>query len=238
MFRRSAQLPDRPEVDVHERGDERPAPPDAHGLLDVGRELELVLEVLGREEGAVDEPADVPGPVDDPEVAVLVDDPRVPRVDPAVLQRLPRGLGVLVVAGEDARAPVQDLARVADPQLDARQRRSHRVELHVAVLLDAHQRARLRHAVELLHVDAERAVELEQLRADRLARGIGHADTPHAQVVAQGAVDEHAADLVQHAIAKGNRARARGGAAPPAGRRRGRSGPDGAWAMMRRRCAP
>ena len=103
--------PHRPQVDVDERGHEGPARPHAHRLLDVRRELELVLEVLRREERAVGEPADVPGPVDDLEVAVRVDDARVARVDPAVLEGLARGLGVLVVADEDARAPVEHLAR-------------------------------------------------------------------------------------------------------------------------------
>jgi hypothetical protein len=38
---------------------------EGHRLADVGEELELVLEVLGREQGAVGELADVLHPVDD-----------------------------------------------------------------------------------------------------------------------------------------------------------------------------
>src|SRR5439155_17663136 len=90
------------EVDVDERGHEGPRVADADRLLDVRGELELVLEILGREERAVGQAPDVLGPVDDLEVAVAIEDASVAGVDPAVLQRLPRRLGVLEVAPEDA----------------------------------------------------------------------------------------------------------------------------------------
>src|SRR2546426_1886042 len=47
--------------------------------------------------------------------------------------------------------------------------RSHRVQAHVAILLDGDEHARLGHAIELLDVDAERAEEDEDLGADGLA---------------------------------------------------------------------
>ena len=45
-------------------------------------------------------------------------------------------------------------------------------------------------AVELLHVDAERAVEVEDLRPHRLARGVGDAHAAHAERVLERPVDQ------------------------------------------------
>jgi len=70
----------------------------ADRLLDVRGELELVLEVLGREERGVGQAPDVLGPVDDLEVPVAIEEAGVTGVDPAVLQGLPRRLGVLEIA--------------------------------------------------------------------------------------------------------------------------------------------
>src|SRR6185436_7319053 len=94
--------PDRRDVDVEERGHVGAVLSDADRLTDVGRELELVLQVLRREQRAVSEPTHVAGPVDDAEMPVLVDDPRVTGMDPAVFLRLLGGLRVLVVGHEHA----------------------------------------------------------------------------------------------------------------------------------------
>ena len=115
----------RGEVDVEQRDHVGAPVTDAHRLLDERRELELVLEVLRREEGPAREPADVAGPVDDLEMSRAVDDAGVAGVHPAVLERLPRGVRVLVVAAEHAGAPEEHLAGVrGDPHLHARQRRA------------------------------------------------------------------------------------------------------------------
>src|SRR2546426_11691729 len=53
-------------------------------LLDRGEELQLVLEVLGSEQGAVGELADVLGAVDDAHVPVLVDVACVAGMEPAL----------------------------------------------------------------------------------------------------------------------------------------------------------
>src|SRR5213076_1722455 len=45
-------VPDRGEIDVDQRRHVQPVRADAHGFFDVRRELELVLEILRREEGA------------------------------------------------------------------------------------------------------------------------------------------------------------------------------------------
>ena len=57
-----------------------------------------------------------------------------------------------------------------------RRGRPDRVGAHRAVGLRGDIEERLGLAVELLQVEAERAVEGEEIGADRLARGIGDAD--------------------------------------------------------------
>ena len=57
-----------------------------------------------------------------------------------------------------------------------RRGRPDRVGAHRAVGLRGDIEKRLGLAVELFEVEAERAIEREQVRADRLAGGIGDAD--------------------------------------------------------------
>ena len=83
--RRSAQLPTAPDVDVDERADHVALVAERHRLLDVREELELVLDVVGREHRAVWRSLpDVLGAVDDLEVAVGVEEAGVAGVEPAV----------------------------------------------------------------------------------------------------------------------------------------------------------
>ena len=77
-------------------GDEVVAVAEGHHLLDVGKELQLVLDVFRREQRAVAELADILGAVDDLQVPGLgVEEAGVAGLDVAVrrhgLRRLPRG---------------------------------------------------------------------------------------------------------------------------------------------------
>jgi hypothetical protein len=91
-------------------------------------ELELVLEVLRREQGAVGEPPDVLHPVDDLHVAVGIEEPGVAGVEPALgILDLARRLGVLVVLAKQAVGADEELALRAEAQLDAGHRRADRV---------------------------------------------------------------------------------------------------------------
>ena len=113
-------VPDGGEVDVDERRHVRAVLPDADGLLHEGRELQLVLEVLRREERPVGQTGHVLGAVGDHEVAVSVQEAGAPRAHPAVLDEGLAGRRiVLLIALEDAGAPVEDLALRRDAQLDA-----------------------------------------------------------------------------------------------------------------------
>ena len=191
------------QVDVDEGADVGPLLPEGDGLLDVGAELQLVFQVARREQRVlpVGEVADVAGAVDDLQVPLVVQVASVARMHPAVrLQRLGGGVGVLVIAQEHAGTAVQDLAVGGDLELHLGHDRADGIGLHVAVRLHADEDAGLRHAVELLDVDAERAVEGENLRADGLAGGVGQADAAEAQVVLERPVDQRVAEAVQEGV--------------------------------------
>ena len=83
-------IADRGEFDVEHHRDEVAPVAERHRLADVGEELELVLDVFGREQLAADEPADVLGAVDDLELPVRLEHPGVAGLDEAVRRSAPR----------------------------------------------------------------------------------------------------------------------------------------------------
>src|SRR5207237_9370287 len=84
---------------------------EGDGFLEVGEELELVLQVLRREQRAVGELADVFRAVDDAQVPVLVDVAGVAGAEPAFgILRLVRRLRFLVVLLEQAWRADEELA--------------------------------------------------------------------------------------------------------------------------------
>ena len=83
---------------------------------------------------------------------------------------------------------------VGDLDLDLGRRLADRVRLDLAVGLDGDEDAGFGAAVELLQVDAERAVEIEDIRPDRLAGGVGQANPAEAQGVLERAVDQELAE--------------------------------------------
>ena len=124
--------------------------PQGHRLLDVGAELELVLDPLGGEGGAVGQARHVLEPVYDDQLAVGGEEAGVAGAQPAVGQGLGGGLRVLEVALEDAGAPDQHLPLVGDAHLHPRQRAAHRVGAHLAVPLHRRQGRALGAAIDLL----------------------------------------------------------------------------------------
>src|SRR3990172_3808292 len=192
---------DRVEVDVDERAHHVALVPERDRLADVGKELELVLEVLRREQRAVLQLADVLRAVDDLQVAVRVQIPGVAGVEPAVVRlHLGSRFGVLVVRLEEPRRADQDLAGVGHLDLDALHRRADGVDLHLAIRLHAHEHRGLGGPVELLQVDPDRAVEHEEIGSDRLAGGVGELHPAHAEDVAQRPVHEQVAEPVEAAV--------------------------------------
>src|SRR5579883_1772509 len=191
------------EIDVDEDSGIVAAMAEGHRLADRGEELELVLEIFGREERAVGEAADILGAVDDLELAALVEIAGIAGMDPAVRRlRLARRLGVLVVLLEHAGAAEHHLARLAHLELDAGDRPPHGIGPHLAVRLDGDEDRGLGRAVELFDVDAERAVEHEGVRPDRLACVIGEADAAHPEGVLERPVDEELAEPIAQLLAE------------------------------------
>src|SRR6202008_2011064 len=120
--------------------------------------------------------------------------PGIAGMDPAVRAFCGGGrFRVLVIALERARAFEQNLATLGDADVDAVDWRTDRVGFHGSIPLDAQEYRTLGHAVELLQIDPERAVEGEEVGSDRLARGIGEADAAEAQSILERPVNQHVA---------------------------------------------
>ena len=84
---------DRGEIDVDHTADEVAAVAIGHGFADIGKELQLVLDVFRREQRAVVEPADILGAVDDLQVAGLgVEEAGIAGLDVAVRRSSPRAV--------------------------------------------------------------------------------------------------------------------------------------------------
>ena len=198
---------DRGEIDVEHHRDEVAAVAVGHRLADVGKELQLVLDVLRREQRAVLELADILGAVDDLEMPGLaVEEPGVAGLDVAVgRHRLP-GLGlVLEVADELARRLELHLPRVGDPDVDVGRGRTDGVGIDLAVRLAGHIEERFGLAVELLQVHAERAIEREQVRPDRLAGGVGDPDPREPEHVLERRIDHELTQPIQQPAVKRHR---------------------------------
>ena len=209
----------RVEVDVEEGGAAVAVAAEHHRLEDVGEELELVLDVFGREHPPVGHLADVLGPVDDPQVpGIRIEEPGVAGGDPALGVAGRRGaLGIAVVLREGPGAAVEHLALLRDPDLHPRGGNADGVVAHLAVGLKRHQRRRLGLPVELLEVDADAAEEAEQFGPDRLARGVAHPHPPESERVLERAVDQHVADPVEEAVERTRRPPVENRPADPAG---------------------
>src|SRR3546814_5279847 len=77
-----------------------------------------------------------------------------------------------------------------DPNFDVDGRLADGIGRDLAVRLDGDENAGLGRAIELLQVHAERAVEVEDVGADRLAGGVGEADAREAE-----RSEEHTSEL-------------------------------------------
>ena len=181
----------RREVDVDESGAFAALVAKNHSLKDVGEELELVLHIFRRKEAPIGHLAHVLGAVDDAQVArALLDKARIARGDPAFgIFGVCGAFGVLVVFHKNTRRAVEDFAIVRDFQLHAGAGHAHGITAHLAIGLGGDEHRRLGLAVELFEVDAERTVEVENLRPDRLARRIANTHAAEPERVFQRAID-------------------------------------------------
>ena len=185
----------------------RPVLADHHRLADVRAELQLVLDEGRREPRAVGEPQDVGEPVDHDQVAPVVHEARVPRAQPAVTDRLRRGLGILVVAEEDVLACDEDLAALGDAHARPRRGLAQRLGADIGVGVQHADARRLGLAVHLLEVEPNGPEEPEDLRAEGGAARVGVADAREAELVEHGPERQHLGETLHQSRAGAHRIR-------------------------------
>ena len=174
------------EIDVDEGRDIRQvAAAKDHGFPNVGAEFEFILNELRTELGAVGQGHHVLGPVDDDEMAVLVEVARVARVQPAFfVNGFPGGLRVLVIPHHDRGRTHEDFACLfVDFHFRLGNGQAHRLELDVAIPVQHRDTADFRLPVDLFQVDSQRVEEAEHIGSQSRASGIGPFQMPQAQLV-------------------------------------------------------
>src|SRR5215467_1775782 len=176
-------------VDHDQAGEELALIADDHRVRDEGRELELVLDLGGRDVIASRGDDDVLHAVGDGEEAVLIEHPHVPRSEPAVGDRLRRLLRVLEVAEEDVGSAEEDLALRGNAYLGVGAGYPDRAELDPARGHAGGQAAVLCLAIDFPHVDAESEIPADQLGRDGGGASGGGAGTMK---------PERALDVVEH----------------------------------------
>src|SRR5207245_3174164 len=143
-------------LDADEGDEIRPPVPDHAGFADVWRSLEPVLDLARRDVLAARRDDKVLLAVGDPDMLLLVDHADVAGMQPPVLERSPRRLGVLVVTGEDAWAAEEDFAVLGDSDLRLDRRRADRADHDVVGRRDHADGRVLGHAPGLADVDTDR----------------------------------------------------------------------------------
>ena len=108
-------------------------------------------------------------------------------------------LRIFVITHEHAGRPEQHFARIRNFHIDVDIRLAHGVGIDFAIGLGGDVDRGFRLPVKLLEIDAQRAPEAENLRADRLAGRIGETHARHAETVFQRAVDQEVAKPIEQA---------------------------------------
>src|SRR6516164_5729333 len=89
----------RVEVNVDKGGDKRASISESDSFFDVREEFELVLDEFWGEQLTALEPSDIPGAVEDLELAVAVEEPGISGVDPTIRPLcLGRRCGIFIIA--------------------------------------------------------------------------------------------------------------------------------------------
>src|SRR5262249_60431835 len=110
------------------------------------------------------------------------------------------GLLVLVVLEEDTGAAKQHLAAVGDLDFDVGPGPADAVGVDLAIRLQGDVDAGLDLTIKLLQVDAERAIEAKQLRADGFAGGIGDAGARKAHAVPERGINQQIAEPIAEPV--------------------------------------
>ena len=161
------------QIDHDDGGQVGAAVADDDGVGDVGRELELVLELARRDVLATGGDDDVLHAIGDPEIPVAVLRADVAGVQPAVgVDRLGRLLGLVQVAHEDVLAADQQLAgRRVELHLVVRARRADHPRLDPRRRRVGRRTAALGHSPDLDHRHAEGEVPADEVGRDRRRTG-------------------------------------------------------------------
>ena len=172
-------------VDIDHRSHVFAIDADGYRLLDIRREFELVFQELGGEQGAVPEAVHVFGPVDDLQVARLVDESGIPGLHPAVFdERLPGRLLILEVPLEVHVALQEDLSVVVDLYFNAGQGPAHRIGASLAVGLEAARRRAFRQSIELFQIDSQGTQVIEYIRPQGRAARVAQPYAAQSQQIA------------------------------------------------------
>ena len=150
-------------VDHHETCQVLALVANHHRVGNVGRELELVLDLARSDVLAPGRDDDVLHAVGDLEEALVVDLADVAGVEPPVTNRLGRLLGLVEVTHEDELSADQDLALLGDPDFAVGDRAADRAGLDVARPKHGGDAGVLGLAVALHHVDAECEIPADQI---------------------------------------------------------------------------
>ena len=190
--------PDRREIDIEHAGDEIVPVPEGDRLLDVGEELQLVLDVFRSEQRAACEAPDVVGAIDDLELSGGVEETGVSRPHIAVRRHRLGGLVRQPMIGDEhaGRAELH-FAVLRDADIDMGRGRTDGVRRDLSVGLAGDVEEGLGLAVELLQVEPERTIEAEELGTDGLSGRVGDSAIGIAERVLQRGVNEKFAEPVE-----------------------------------------
>ncbi len=192
---------DHPDVDADERGEIGPAVADDHRVTDERRELEQVLELVGRDVDARRRHDDVLRATRDRQEPVGVDLAEVAAAQPTVVVRgLRRGL-VTQVAEEVPRAADEHLPAVGDAQLRSGKGPADLADANVVFRCRGGQGRVLGLAVHLAHRDAERPEVLEHVGGDRRRPRQRDAYPGHAELLSKRPTEEEPRQESRHGAA-------------------------------------
>ena len=193
------------QLDPDERRQEPSTVADDHGLLDVQRGLEAVLDLRRRDVLASGGDDDVLDAVDDPDVGSVHPFTHVACHQPAVLgERLGRLLGPVPVTGEDARVLRLDLTGLlVQAEADVRIRLTDGAGPHPTREVPGGHGGVLRHAIQLVDGHPDAGEELEYLRGDGRRTRPGVPAAPEAEALLEGPEHQGVADQVQEAALRG-----------------------------------
>src|SRR5664279_2115829 len=177
-------------VDHDEAGEVRPLVADHHGVRNIGREFELVLDFRRRDVLAARGDDNVLHPVGDFHKPLIVDRADVAGVQPSPgVDGLGGFFGLVEIAHEQIVAPDQDFALRRNADFAPGCGLANRAELDAIGRHHGGDAAIFGLAIDFAHVDAERQIPADQFRRDWRSPGEGQPAAIQPQ---------HAPDVTEH----------------------------------------